>query len=63
MSRLQYMIIDEADRMLDLGFEREMDQCLQLIKKRCGTKFLPEPGYFSDDLKVNFISATLSQKV
>jgi len=35
------MIFDEADRMLDLGFEREMNQCLDLIKKKCPAKFIP----------------------
>jgi ATP-dependent RNA helicase DDX31/DBP7 len=28
ISQLQHIIIDEADRMLDMGFEREMDMCL-----------------------------------
>ena len=64
LSRLQYLIIDEADRMLDMGFEREMDACLALIKKRCKEKFTPEPGTFhSESIKINFISATLSSKV
>ena len=64
LSRLQYMIIDEADRMLDMGFEREMDACLSLIKRRCGSKFTSEPGtFYSDSIKINFISATLSSKV
>ena len=64
LSRLQYMIIDEADRMLDMGFEREMDACLALIKRRCSNKFTSEPGtFYSDSIKINFISATLSSKV
>ena len=64
LSRLQYMIIDEADRMLDMGFEREMNQCLSLIKSRCKDKFTTEPGLFhSEQIKMNFISATLSSKV
>jgi len=50
--------------MLDMGFEKEMNACLGLIKKRCAEKFSPEPGTFhSDQLKINFISATLSSKV
>ena len=58
------MIIDEADRMLDMGFEREMDACLALIKKRCKDKFHDKPGLFqSDSIKINFISATLSNQV
>jgi ATP-dependent RNA helicase DDX31/DBP7 len=34
-SRLQTIIIDEADRMLDMGFEKEMTACMDEIKKRC----------------------------
>lgn len=47
--------------MLDMGFEREMDACLNLIKRRCADKFSPVPGLFhSDSIRMNFISATLS---
>ena len=50
--------------MLDMGFEREMNECLSLIKKRCKDKFCAEAGlYHSDKIKINFISATLSRKV
>lgn len=62
--RLQYLIIDEADRMLDMGFEKEMTECLSLIKKRCPDKFTTEPDLFhSDKIKINFVSATISPKV
>lgn len=52
--------------MLDMGFEREMTECMEEIKKRCvGTsKFTQEAGKFwSDEIKVQFVSATLSSKV
>jgi ATP-dependent RNA helicase DDX31/DBP7 len=38
-SRLQTIIIDEADRLLDMGFEKEMTDCLENIKKRVPAKF------------------------
>lgn len=65
MDRLQHLIIDEADRMLDMGFEREMNACLEKIRKRIPEKFVgaaPET-FHSDSIHINFISATLSQKV
>ena len=64
LTRLQHIIIDEADRMLDMGFEREMNECLSLIKRRCKAKFTNEAGlYHSEQISINFISATLSSKV
>ena len=39
MDNLQYLIFDEADRILDLGFEREMIACLKEIKAKIPHKF------------------------
>lgn len=45
LDNLQYMIFDEADRMLDLGFEKEMNQCLDIIKQKAPSRFHPDaPG-------------------
>ena len=66
LSHLSYLIFDEADRMLDLGFEREMNKCLSLIKKKCISKYKQPTvadNYWSDQIKVNFVSATLNQKI
>ena len=66
LSHLNYLIFDEADRIIDQGFEREMNQCLSLIKKKCISKFKkPEiaDNYWSDQIKVNFVSATLNSKI
>ena len=50
--------------MLDLGFEREMNECLELIKKKTPQNFVADPSNFhSDKIRVNFVSATLSAKV
>ena len=70
--------------MLDLGFEREMNQCLDLIKAKCkesksgANKFvaddpsiskLPEEKrikkqkFLSNELRVNFVSATMNPQV
>jgi len=46
--------------MLDMGFEKEMTQCLDAIKQRCPEKFTAAEGkYWSDSLRINFVSATL----
>ena len=39
LNDIKILVIDEADRMLDMGFEREMDECLKLIKKKIPDKF------------------------
>lgn len=47
-----------------MGFEREMTQCLEYLKKRCPEKFTAEKDlYHSEILRLVFISATLSEKV
>ena len=60
------MIFDEADRMLDMGFEKEMNECLEIIREKAKNKFQP-PGeknvFWSDQLKINFVSATMNPKV
>jgi superfamily II DNA/RNA helicase len=39
LANLQHIVIDEADRMLDMGFEREMEDCLSEIKRKVPYKF------------------------
>jgi superfamily II DNA/RNA helicase len=47
-----------------MGFEKEMTQCMEALKKRCPEKFTQEKDLFhSDVLRVSFVSATLSKKV
>lgn len=67
LDRLQYLIFDESDRILDMGFEREMTQCLQGLKLKASNLFVQnqEPNNFltNHKVKVNLVSATLGKKV
>ena len=65
-SHLSYLIFDEADRILDLGFEKDMNACLKQIKKRAPQRFntpVSEDNYWSDKIKINFVSATINKKI
>jgi ATP-dependent RNA helicase DDX31/DBP7 len=68
LDKLQYLIFDEADRILDMGFEKEMMECLDIIRKKAPARFNPldENGpknYWSKHLKVNLVSATTSPNI
>ena len=66
-NKLQYLIFDESDRILDMGFEKEMTQCLQGLKKNNPRLFESDQDedsfYTSNNIKINLVSATLGKKV
>ena len=58
---LQYFIFDEADWMLDLGFEREMSECLNYIKGKNRTLYVHQANFETKDyVKTVLVSATLT---
>lgn len=67
LDKLQYLIFDESDRILDMGFEKEMTECLQGLKYRNSSLFIPgqaEDQFLTNhDVKVNLVSATLGAKI
>uniref|UniRef100_A0A0B7AQR0 ATP-dependent RNA helicase n=1 Tax=Arion vulgaris TaxID=1028688 RepID=A0A0B7AQR0_9EUPU len=52
LARIQWLVIDEADRMLELGYERDVAQILNCLKSQC-----------SDSPQTVLLSATLSEGV
>jgi ATP-dependent RNA helicase DDX31/DBP7 len=68
LDNLQYLIFDEADRILDMGFEKDMNECLEIIRQKSPNNFIPlkegeETHFLSDTIKVNLVSATMSPGV
>ena len=61
LDNLQSLIFDEADRMLDMGFEQEMSACLDLIKKKSPAIFTSDE--YHSKMRVHFISATMTEQV
>ncbi|XP_059141099.1 probable ATP-dependent RNA helicase DDX31 [Physella acuta] len=52
LARIQWLVIDEADRMLELGYEKDMAQILNALRAQC-----------TDPPQTVLLSATLSQGV
>ncbi|XP_043657914.1 probable ATP-dependent RNA helicase CG8611 [Drosophila teissieri] len=59
LTKLQFLILDEADRLLELGYERDVKQLVEAIDKQraeCEDKDLPQ-------LQRMLLSATLTSQV
>ncbi|EDV46489.1 probable ATP-dependent RNA helicase CG8611 [Drosophila erecta] len=59
LAKLQFLILDEADRLLELGYERDVKQLVEAIDKQraeCEDKDLPQ-------LQRMLLSATLTSQV
>ncbi|CAL1533039.1 unnamed protein product [Lymnaea stagnalis] len=52
LARIQWLVIDEADRLLELGYERDISQIMNALKSQC-----PDPP------QTVLLSATLSEGV
>uniref|UniRef100_A0A6A7FXL9 ATP-dependent RNA helicase n=2 Tax=Hirondellea gigas TaxID=1518452 RepID=A0A6A7FXL9_9CRUS len=38
ISQLEWLILDEADRLLDLGFEKDVKSIISIVRQRCGAR-------------------------
>jgi ATP-dependent RNA helicase DeaD len=69
ISTVSYVVLDEADRMFDMGFERDVDRILQMTPKnrqtilfsatmppaakKIASKYLKEPTHIQEELHVD----------
>ena len=67
-SKLKTIIIDEADLMLDMGFEKDIKECFRLIIKKSESEFENDedielnPDLFKK-FKIYLISATIDNRI
>jgi ATP-dependent RNA helicase DDX31/DBP7 len=64
---LKMIIIDEADLMLDMGFEKDIKECFKLIVKKSENitneeEIVLNPDYFKK-FKIFLISATIDNRI
>ena len=67
-SKLKTIIIDEADLMLDMGFEKDIKECFKLIIKKSENDFNNDEDFeLNPDLfkkfKIYLISATIDNRI
>ena len=66
--KLKTIIIDEADLMLDMGFEKDIKECFKLIIKKSDNEFFSDedielnPDLFKK-FKIYLISATIDNRI
>ncbi|GJP34665.1 hypothetical protein CLOM_g19079 [Closterium sp. NIES-68] len=66
LAHLQWLVLDEADRLLDLGFERDIKEILSLLRDRPSQDSLIQGGGIqgaSRKLQTLLLSATLGPRV
>ncbi|CAI5468026.1 unnamed protein product, partial [Closterium sp. Yama58-4] len=66
LSRLRWLVLDEADRLLDLGFERDIKEIIALLRERLSQDGLMQGGSAqgaSRKLQTMLLSATLGPRV
>jgi ATP-dependent RNA helicase DDX18/HAS1 len=63
VKNLKCLIIDEADRILDIGFEHEMQQILRLLPSKYLMSKLFQSFHISEKRQTMLFSATQTKKV
>ncbi|CAI7785467.1 unnamed protein product [Closterium sp. NIES-53] len=66
LARLRWLVLDEADRLLDLGFERDIKEIISLLRERLSQDGLTQGGGAqgaSRKLQTMLLSATLGPRV
>lgn len=61
-SNLNYIIFDEADTLLDMGFEKDIKECLRIVCTKSANKEFTDVESFKK-FKIFLLSATIDSKI